>query len=255
MSTYTNYIWLSLLKLIYWRVSMNPGISFGITCMYIAQQWSRHLWKCSSFHGKGRWCISSPQRPYQLWGPPSLLLSGYQGHFLRVEWSGNLADHHSPLSSAKIKNEWSYIFTFPTCLYCMQTKWSVKTHSYLTPSCPPEMGTLRLQRGVTVEKGKFFQSLSPRFQQSITEETRKFFESHSPKGLALMPMQRRLVWPAAWLTSVWHVADKSLCRSRGYNDSVFYGIPPLSSNERSDSTMKHWQYHEALTNFLISLNL
>jgi hypothetical protein len=76
----------------------------------------------------------------------------------------------------------------------MQTKCSVKTHSYLTPSCPPKMGTLRLQRWVNVEKGKFFQSLSPmRFQQSVNEETRKFFESQSPKVLALMPMQRRLV--------------------------------------------------------------
>lgn len=121
-----------------------------------------------------------------------------------------------------------------------QTKWSVKTHSHLTPSCPPEMGPLRFQRWVTAKNGKFFQSLSPRrFQQSVTEETRKFFESHSPKVLALMPMQR-LVWPAEWLTSSWHVADNSLCRNRGYNDWSFYDIPPLP-NECSDSTMKHWQ--------------
>lgn len=126
---------------------------------------------------------------------------------------------------------------------------SVKTHSYLTPSCPPEMGALRFQIWVTVEKGKFFQSLSPsRFQQSVTEETRKFFESRSPKVSALMPMQRRLVWPAAWFTSTWHVADNSLCRNRGCNNWAFYGIPPLPSNECSDSTMKHWQ-----TFFLIPL--
>jgi len=126
-------------------------------------------------------------------------LNGYQGHFPRVKWSGNLADHHSPPSSAKIKNEWSYTFTFPTCLYCMhKDSWyigrrSVKTHWYLTPLCLPEMGALRL------------------------------------------------VWPAAWLTSPWHVADNSLCRSRDCNDWAFYGIPPLPSNEFSHNTMKHWQ--------------
>jgi hypothetical protein len=123
-----------------------------------------------------------------------------------------------------------------------QTTLSVKNHSHLTPACPREMGAFRFQGWVTAEKGNFFQSLSPRiFQQSVTEETRIFFESHSPKLLTLMPMQRRLVWPAAWLTSSWHVEDNSLCRSRGYNDWAFYGIPPLPSNECSDSTMKHWQ--------------
>ena len=54
---------------------------------------------------------------------------------------------------------------------------------------------------------------------------RKFFESLSPKVLAIMPMQRKSVWPATWHTSAWHVTNNSLCRSRGYNDLAVYGIP------------------------------
>jgi hypothetical protein len=39
----------------------------------------------------------------QLWGPRSLLSIVFQG----VKWPGHEADH-SPLSSAEVKNAWSY---------------------------------------------------------------------------------------------------------------------------------------------------
>jgi len=42
--------------------------------------------------------------PDQFWGPPSLLLSGYQGSFMEVRQLGLEADH-SPLSTAKVKND------------------------------------------------------------------------------------------------------------------------------------------------------
>ena len=49
----------------------------------------------------------------QFLGPPSFLCSGYQGVF-----SGEkrlMCDDHSTLSSAKVKNEWSYT-SVPLCM-------------------------------------------------------------------------------------------------------------------------------------------
>jgi hypothetical protein len=48
--------------------------------------------------------------PVQLWGPLDLLLNGYWGTYPGVKWPGCEADH-SPLSSAKVKNAWSYTST------------------------------------------------------------------------------------------------------------------------------------------------
>jgi hypothetical protein len=79
--------------------------------------------------------------------------------------------------------------------------------------------------------------------------------------LALMPMQRRLVWPAAWLISVWHVATTVSAEAEAIMTELSMVFPHfLPMNVRTvpwstDSITKHWQYHEALTNFLISLNL
>jgi hypothetical protein len=54
--------------------------------------------------------LSSPRRPYRLWGPPSLLSNGYQGLFLRG--GGREADHSLP-TSAEVKKMWLYTSTSP----------------------------------------------------------------------------------------------------------------------------------------------
>jgi hypothetical protein len=54
--------------------------------------------------------------PGQLWGLPSLLSNGYQGFFSQgIKWLGLEADH-SPPSSTKVKNTWSYTFVPPYVL-------------------------------------------------------------------------------------------------------------------------------------------
>jgi len=48
-----------------------------------------------------------PKRPDRLWGPPSLLYSGYQDISLRASTWGYKGDHSIPYSS-EVKNEWMY---------------------------------------------------------------------------------------------------------------------------------------------------
>jgi len=58
----------------------------------------------------------SPKRSDGLWGPPSLLFNAQWGFVPEVKRLGRDFDH-LPLSSAKVKNEWSYTSTPPTCLH------------------------------------------------------------------------------------------------------------------------------------------
>jgi len=54
-----------------------------------------------------------------LWGPLSLLSSGYGGRGLfcpGIKQPGHEADHLLP-STVKVKNAWSYTSTPPVCLY------------------------------------------------------------------------------------------------------------------------------------------
>jgi len=50
-------------------------------------------------------------------GPISHLHNGYQGSFPRIKPMGCEVNHTTPSSSTKVKNEWSYHFYSPTCLY------------------------------------------------------------------------------------------------------------------------------------------
>ena len=63
--------------------------------------------------GRGKKFFSSPEHPDMLWGPPSL---GYRDSSPRVKWQGHEV-YHSPSTSVKVKNGWSYICTPPIYLH------------------------------------------------------------------------------------------------------------------------------------------
>jgi hypothetical protein len=63
-----------------------------------------------------RYFSFSPERPDRLWGPLSLLFSGYRGSLSRVKRPWREVDHSRP-SSAEVRNEWSCTSTLPICLH------------------------------------------------------------------------------------------------------------------------------------------
>ena len=54
----------------------------------------------------------------RLWGPPSLLFSGYSGSFPGLKRPGRKVDRSAP-STAEVKNEWRYTSTPPACVNCV----------------------------------------------------------------------------------------------------------------------------------------
>jgi hypothetical protein len=57
------------------------------------------------------WDSSLPSNVQNLlWGPPSLLFSGYRSFLPKIMWPGS-EDDHSPPTNADVKNEWSYTST------------------------------------------------------------------------------------------------------------------------------------------------
>jgi hypothetical protein len=66
--------------------------------------------------GRGKGCLCSPRCQDQLYSPNSLLFNMSWVSFLRVKRPRSKANH-SPLPSAKVKNEWSYTSTPLICLH------------------------------------------------------------------------------------------------------------------------------------------
>jgi hypothetical protein len=64
----------------------------------------------------GRRFLFSPKLSDGLWGPPSLLFKVHWGFIPEVKRLVHDFDH-LPLSSAEVKNEWSYSSTLPICLH------------------------------------------------------------------------------------------------------------------------------------------
>jgi hypothetical protein len=92
-----------------------------VTRQHAGQQMSHNLIPI-----RGKTSSPSPRHPDWFWGPPSLLINGYQGLFTRgkaaTAWSWPLS-----LSSAKIKKDWAYTWTPPECLYGIhRNKWTWK---------------------------------------------------------------------------------------------------------------------------------
>jgi hypothetical protein len=83
--------------------------------------------------GRGWEFSSSLPRPDWVWGPPSLLSSGYQGALsLRVKQSGHEGDNARP-SSVEVRNAWSYT---STPQYAFMAWWSVKKSTGTTLPLP-----------------------------------------------------------------------------------------------------------------------
>jgi len=87
--------------------------------------WWRNFGSCPSKENM----FSSPNFADQLWGPPSLLFSGYRHFFPGVNWLGHDSDP-SPQYNAEIQHDWHcnstfmYVFTAWTeVLLEMESAW------------------------------------------------------------------------------------------------------------------------------------
>jgi len=60
----------------------------------------------------------SQNRPYCIWDPPSPIPNGYPSYLPELKRPGRDVYHSTPYT-AKLKNEWRYTYTSPTCLHCV----------------------------------------------------------------------------------------------------------------------------------------
>jgi hypothetical protein len=101
-----------MIILYFYTVNRSRDSSFGIAMGY-------GLDDQGSIHVRGKRFFFSSRHPDQLWGPSSLLASGYWGLSLGVK-PGCEADH-SPPSSAEVKNGGA-ISSFPDFMeWCLKT--------------------------------------------------------------------------------------------------------------------------------------
>jgi len=81
-----------------------------------------------SISGRGNKLYSSPTRPNQLWGPPSLLLNERKDTFPGIRHVGREVE--SPSSSADVRNTWSCTDSPPTCFHGVDRLSSVAVYRY-----------------------------------------------------------------------------------------------------------------------------
>jgi len=128
--------WRTILILSYWRLGLRSGLPTVFPTPKRILLYSLRL-LTPSFIGKHRIgyrldgpgsnfgndsrFVSSPKRPYRLWGPHTNQLNLYQRSFRVLKRSERDGDH-SPPSSAEVKNEWSYTSTSPIIFMTWRVK-------------------------------------------------------------------------------------------------------------------------------------
>jgi hypothetical protein len=90
-----------------WNVKWHEGRKDLISTKTDQREKTPDRQKKKKIPGKSKRIFSSPKHSDLLWGPPSLLFNGC-GAFIQVEKRPGRQVHHSPPSSVKFKNEWSY---------------------------------------------------------------------------------------------------------------------------------------------------
>jgi hypothetical protein len=98
----------------------------------VVQRWARGWMIGGSSPGTGWECFSFSIASRPALGPTQPLTQWVRGAVsLRIKRPWRNADH-SPPSSAKVKNAWSYTSTLPICLYGVVLSWSTGTNLHFT---------------------------------------------------------------------------------------------------------------------------
>jgi hypothetical protein len=86
------------------NTTLEYGAGIAKSVQWLATGWT--VWDLNPSRGKRFY--NAQNRPDHRWGPPSLLLNGYEGTFLWVQQPWHVVDH-SPPPSIEVNSEWSYI--------------------------------------------------------------------------------------------------------------------------------------------------
>ena len=87
-----------------------------------------------------------PKRSDRLWGPPSILFSGYRRFFPEANRPMREGDHLPP-SGAEVENEWNYTSTLFVCLHGLDRK---NVYLLFMPYCLTAILDLQIARMLQV---------------------------------------------------------------------------------------------------------